>query len=75
MPEYGATVTLEGHEVGIVRSPCMSPTFEAVIAMAAIDRGLCEAGQRVDVAVGEGVAGATVAAFPLYDTEKRRPRS
>ena len=50
VPEYGATVTLEGREVGIVRSPCMSPTFEAVIAMAAIDRGLCEVGQRVDVA-------------------------
>ena len=75
VPEYGATVTLAGSEVGIVRSPCMSPTFEAVIAMAAIDRGLCEVGQRVDVALGGDVVGATVAPFPLYDTEKRRPRS
>ena len=75
VPEYGATVTLEGHDVGIVRSPCTSPTFEAVIAMAAIDRRLCDVGQRVEVAVGGGVAGATVAPFPLYDTEKRRPRS
>jgi len=69
------STALAGREVGIVRSPCMSPTFEAVIAMAAIDRGLCEVGQRVDVAVGGDVAGATVAPFPLYDTEKRRPRS
>ena len=76
VPEYGAAVTLEGREVGIVRSPCQSPTFEgAVIAMAAIDRDLCDVGSRVDVALGAGVAGASVAPFPLYDTEKRRPRS
>src|SRR5579871_4267382 len=76
VPEYGATVTLDGREVGIVRSPCKSPTFDgAVIAMAAVDRALCEVGQRVDVALGTDVAGASVAPFPLYDTEKRRPRS
>jgi aminomethyltransferase len=76
VPEYGAAVTREGEEVGIVRSPCQSPTFDgAVIAMAAIDRALVSDGSRVDVAVGSGVAGASVAPFPLYDTEKRRPRS
>jgi aminomethyltransferase len=76
VPEYGAAVTLEGREVGIVRSPCQSPTFDmAVIAMAAIDRELTLAGQRVEVALGAASAGATVAPFPLYDTEKRRPRS
>ena len=76
VPEYGAAVTLDGREVGIVRSPCQSPTFDmAVIAMAAIERELVNDGQRVEVAVGDGSAGATVAPFPLYDTEKRRPRS
>jgi len=76
VPEYGAGVTLEGRDVGIVRSPCKSPTFEgAVIAMAAIDRELCDLGARVDVVIGADVARATVAPFPLYDTEKRRPRS
>jgi aminomethyltransferase len=76
VPEYGAAVTLDGQEVGIVRSPCVSPTFNSeVIGMAAIDRQLVRDGQRVEVAVGAGTAGATVAAFPLYDTEKRRPRS
>jgi aminomethyltransferase len=76
VPEYGAAVTLDGREVGVVRSPCQSPTFDmAVIAMAAIDRALARDGQRVDVAVADGSAGATVAPFPLYDTEKRRPRS
>jgi aminomethyltransferase len=75
VPEYGAAVSHEGNEVGIVRSPCHSPTFDELIGMAAIDRELVHDGQRVDVAVGDGTVGATVAPFPLYDTEKKRPRS
>jgi aminomethyltransferase len=76
VPEYGAAVTLDGREVGIVRSPCQSPTFGMeVIGAAAIDRELNQAGQRVDVAVGDGTVAATVDAFPLYDTDKQRPRS
>jgi aminomethyltransferase len=76
VPEYGAAVTQDGREVGIVRSPCHSPTFDMqVIGMAAIERGLVNDGQRVEVAVGDGTTGATVAPFPLYDTDKRRPRS
>lgn len=75
VPEYGAAVTVDGVEAGIVRSPCESPTFGEVIAMAAIDRGHVNVGQRVDVALGDGTVGATVAPFPLYDTEKKRPRS
>jgi glycine cleavage system aminomethyltransferase T len=62
--------------VGIVRSPCQSPSFDmAVIGTAAIDRDLVREGERVDVALGDGTVAATVAPFPLYDTEKRRPRS
>jgi aminomethyltransferase len=76
VPEYGAAVTLDGRDVGIVRSPCQSPTFDSgVIAMAAIDRELNTPGQRVEVALGEGTVGADVAEFPLYDTQKTRPRS
>jgi glycine cleavage system T protein (aminomethyltransferase) len=76
LPEYGAAVTLEGDDVGIVRSPCQSPTFDMqVIAMAAIDRALNVPGQRLEVALGDGTVGATVAEFPLYDTKKTRPRS
>lgn len=76
VPEYGAAVTNEGGDVGIVRSPCQSPTFDMeVIAMATIDRDLARDGQRLEVALGDGTVGATVAPFPLYDTEKRRPRS
>ncbi len=76
VPEYGAPVTRDGNDVGIVRSPCQSPTFDMqVIAMAAIDRELVQDGQHVEVAVGDGTTSATVAPFPLYDTDKRRPRS
>jgi aminomethyltransferase len=76
VPEYGAAVTVDGADVGIVRSPCKSPTFDdAVIGMAAIDRELAQEGTRVDVALGDGTVGATVAPFPLYDTQKTRPRS
>jgi glycine cleavage system T protein (aminomethyltransferase) len=76
VPEYGAAVSSDGREVGILRSPCQSPTFDMqVIGMAAIDRDLVQEGQRVEVALGDGTVGATVGPFPLYDTEKRRPRS
>jgi aminomethyltransferase len=75
LPEYGAAVTLDGRDVGIVRSPCQSPTFDSVIAMAAIDRELNTSGQRVEVALGDATVGAAVAEFPLYDTKKTRPRS
>lgn len=76
LPEYGAAVTVDGRDVGIVRSPCQSPSFDMqVIAMAAIDRELATDGQQVQVALGDGVVGAGVAPFPLYDTAKRRPRS
>jgi aminomethyltransferase len=76
VPEYGADVTQDGRDVGILRSPCQSPTFDMqVIGMAAIERDLVQEGQQVQVALGDGVVNATVAPFPVYDTEKRRPRS
>ncbi len=76
LPEYGAAVTSDGREVGVVRSPCQSPTFDMqVIGMTTLERDLVHDGQRVEVTVGDGVVGATVAPFPIYDTQKRRPRS
>jgi aminomethyltransferase len=74
-PEYGAPVTQDGREIGIVRSPAKSPTFGEQIAMAVIDRELNREGTALDVALGDGTVTATVAAFPLYDTDKSRPRS
>ena len=74
-PEYGAPVTQDGREVGIVRSPAKSPTFGEQIAMATIDRELASEGTQIEVALGDGTVNATTAPFPLYDTEKTRPRS
>jgi glycine cleavage system aminomethyltransferase T len=68
-------VTQDGREVGIVRSPAESPTLGKQIAMAAIDRDLNREGSEVEVALGEGTVNATVAPFPVYDTDKTRPRS
>jgi aminomethyltransferase len=76
VPEYGAAVTVDGNDVGIVRSPCQSPAFDmAVIAMASVDRAVAEPGKHVDVALEDGTVSATVDVLPLYDSEKRRPRS
>jgi aminomethyltransferase len=74
-PDYGAAVTKDGREVGIVRSPAKSPTFDEQIAMAVIERELNSQGTELAVALGDGTVRATVAAFPLYDTEKSKPRS
>jgi len=76
LPEAEATVLHEGTEVGVVRSPCQSPTFDMqVIAMATVDRELSVEGQELEVALPSGTAKATVGTFPLYDPEKKRPRA
>ncbi len=76
LPEYGAAITREGRDVGVLRSCCKSPTFEMQsIGMAAIDRLLVQDGMRVGIALGDRLLGARVAPFPLYDTDKSRPRS
>ncbi len=75
-PEYGAEITtLDGESVGTLTSPCESPTLERVIGMAVLDAAHAARGSKLQVAVGGGMAPATVEAFPIYDTEKRNPRS
>jgi glycine cleavage system T protein len=74
VPEYGATVTRDGERVGTLTSPCESPTLGKVIGLTVLRSDLAREGERVEVAVGDGTAPATVASMPIYDTEKRRPR-
>jgi aminomethyltransferase len=74
VPEYGAAVTSEGAPAGTLTSPCASPTLERVIGMAVVEAAHAAPGTRVEVALGDGAVGATVAPLPLYDTEKTRPR-
>ena len=75
VPEYGAAVTSAGEPAGILTSPCESPTLEQVIGLAVLDTRFAERGARLEVAVGEGTASATVEPLPSYDPDKRRPRS
>lgn len=75
VPEYGAAVTRGGEAVGTLTSPCESPTLGQTIGMAVLESACARVGERVDVAVGDGVAAATVAPLAIYDPEKARPRS
>ncbi len=74
LPEYGAVVTKGGEEVGVLTSPTDSPRF-GKIGQTVIRSDLAKVGTEVDVAMGEGTIPATVDVLPIYDTEKRRPRS
>ena len=77
-PDYGAEVFRHGRMVGRVTSPSAgrSPTVDRLIAMACIEADLVEIGTRVDVVLPDGrsVAAATDH-YPIYDPEKKRPRS
>jgi aminomethyltransferase len=75
VPEYGAAVTKNGEPAGTLTSPCESPTLERVIGLAVLDSPLAREGETVEVALGDGTSKATVAGLPIYDPEKRRPRS
>ncbi len=75
VPEYGAAVTKAGEQVGTLTSPCESPTLGKVIGLGVLRADLAREGETVEVAVGDGTAQATVAPVPVYDTEKKRPRS
>ena len=75
VPEYGAAVTVDGEAAGTLTSPCESPTLGRVIGMAVLETRFADRGTRVDVALGDGTSPATVETLPIYDPEKRRPRS
>jgi aminomethyltransferase len=75
VPEYGAAVTKDGEPAGTLTSPCESPTLGKIIGMAVLTTPLAGKGERLEAAVGDGTAPATVADFPIYDPEKRRPRA
>ena len=68
-------MTKDGEAVGTLTSPCESPTLSQVIGMAVLDSAVAKKGERVEVALEDGVAAATVSDFPIYDPEKTRPRS
>jgi aminomethyltransferase len=75
VPEYGAAITKDGEQVGTLTSPCESPTLGKVIGMAVVQTPHAGKGEQLEVVVGDSTAPATVADFPIYDPEKKRPRS
>jgi len=74
VPEAGAQVTKDGRSVGTVTSPAASPRV-GTIGLAILDADVAEDGEKVDVAVGDGTAAATVAPLSILDPQKERPRS
>jgi aminomethyltransferase len=74
LPEYGAAVTKDGEEVGVLTSPADSPRF-GKIGLAVIASEQASVGNMLGVAVGGGIVPATVDVLPIYDTDKKRPRS
>ncbi|MGZ5302133.1 MAG: aminomethyltransferase family protein [Actinomycetota bacterium] len=74
LPEYGATVTRDGEEIGVLTSPAISPRF-GTIGLAILRSDVAVDGIAGDVALGDGTVHATVDVLAIYDPQKRRPRS
>ncbi len=73
-PDYGAGVTKDGREVGVVTSPAVSPRV-GTIGLAILDAAAAADGTEVEVAVGEGTAAASVDVLSVLDPNKERPRA
>jgi aminomethyltransferase len=73
LPEYGAPVTRDGEEVGVLTSPADSPRV-GPIGLAILRSDASEDGTNLQVALGDGTIGATVDQLALYDPKKERPR-
>jgi glycine cleavage system T protein (aminomethyltransferase) len=74
LPEYGVAVTGDGEPAGVLTSPTKSPRF-GNIGIAVLETRFAEDGTRLQVALGDETVGAKVAVLPIYDPEKKRPRS
>jgi glycine cleavage system T protein (aminomethyltransferase) len=74
LPEYGAALTRGGEPVGTLTSPTKSPRFGR-IGLAIIESRLAKDGEVLDVAMGDGTVPARVSGLPIYDPQKKRPRS
>jgi aminomethyltransferase len=74
LTEYGAAVTRDGEEIGVLTSPAISPRF-GNIGLAILRSDVAEDGSTVEVALGDGTVNATVDVLAIYDPQKRRPRS
>jgi aminomethyltransferase len=73
LPEYGAAITRDDEQVGVLTSPAESPKL-GNIGLAILRADAASDGTAVRVALGEGAIGGTVDVLSLYDPKKQRPR-
>jgi aminomethyltransferase len=74
LPEYGAAVTSAGEPAGTLTSPTKSPRFGS-IGLAVLESRFADEGLALEVAMGEGTISSEVEVLPIYDPQKKRPRS
>jgi aminomethyltransferase len=77
-PDYNTPVIRHGRQIGKLTSPSAgrSPTIDRIIGMACLEQEHTALGTQVEVTLPDGrTAPAVVDVFPIYDPEKRRPRS
>ena len=75
LPEYGAAVTKDGEEVGVLTSPTDSPAVRQDRHRGRSERARDAGHRRSTWRSDGGTARATVDVLPIYDTNKQRPRA
>jgi glycine cleavage system aminomethyltransferase T len=73
-PPYGAGLTREGEDVGVLTSPAHSPRF-GNLGIGIVRTDVASVGTRVEVTLEQGTTTATVDVLAIHDPHKRRPRS
>ncbi len=74
LPEYGAPITRDGEEVGVLTSPAESPRY-GPIGLAIVRTDVATDGGKVDVAIEGGTTLGTIDVLGIDDPDKRKPRS
>jgi aminomethyltransferase len=74
LPEYGAAVTREGEEIGVLTSPAASPRY-GNLGLAILRTDAAAPGTHIEVVAGGGAIGGTVDVLAIDDPQKRKPRA
>ena len=74
IPPAGTPVHMENGAVGVVTSPCRSPTFGAVLALAVVERATAEEGSGVRLSAPGGELAGTMKMAAMHDPERARAR-
>ena len=74
LPEYGATISKSGEQIGVLTSPAESPRY-GNIGLAIIRTEAAIEGEQVEVEAAGGPITGTIDVLAIHDPEKRRPRT